>query len=141
MDELAGGDFDVVGGGGGGGDLEASEEGAVTVVAEAGEDARADAAWDRVGVLGGDHGQAELPGEGSGGGGRVELDLSGAEASGEEGGEVEGSAGAHGVRTSGRRSRSALWADTVSEVCARSRPSRGRHVAARTCAVPSALRR
>ncbi len=96
MDELAGGHVEVVGGGGGGGDLEASEQGAVAIVAEAGEDARAGTGGHRIGVLGGDHGEAELPGEAGGGGGRVELDLARSEAIREEGGEVEGAAGAHG---------------------------------------------
>jgi hypothetical protein len=41
VDELAGGHVDAIGGGGGGGDLEAAEEGAVAVVAQASEDARA----------------------------------------------------------------------------------------------------
>jgi hypothetical protein len=67
VDELSGGDVDEVSGWRGGGDLEAPEEGAVAVVSQTGEDARAGAGGHRVGVLGGDHGQAELPGEAGGG--------------------------------------------------------------------------
>ena len=96
VDELAGGDVDVIRERCGGGDLEASEEGAVAVVSEAGEDALPGSGGDRVRVLGGDHGEAEAPGETGGGGGRVEADLAGPEAAGEEGGDVEGAAGAHG---------------------------------------------
>lgn len=47
-------------------------------------------------MLGGDHDQAELPGEAGDGGGWVESDLAGSEDARKEGGEVEGSAGAHG---------------------------------------------
>ena len=58
VDELAGGDLNAIGGGSGGGDLEAADEGAVAVVAQAGDDARAGAGGHRLGVLGGDNERA-----------------------------------------------------------------------------------
>ena len=96
VDDVAGGDVDVVGGWHGGGDLEASEEGAVAVVSEAGEDALAGSGADGVGVFGGDDAEGEAPGEAGGGGGRAEADFSGADGSGREGRDVEASGGADG---------------------------------------------
>jgi hypothetical protein len=68
VDEVAGGDVDVIGGWRSGGDLEASEEGAVAVVSEAGEDALAGSGADGIGVFGGDDAEGEPPGEAGGGG-------------------------------------------------------------------------